>query len=65
MMMPTIALGLVLAWTRTRGSSMVLQMIFGMTATLLSIRLQFGRRILVKVLKDHPEALWKCQMQPK
>jgi DDE superfamily endonuclease len=53
---PTIALGLVLAWTRTRGSSMVLQMIFGMTATLLSIWLRFGRRILVKVLQDQPEA---------
>ena len=56
MITPTIALGLVLAWTRTRGSSMVLQMIFGMTATLLSIWVRFGRRILVKVLKDHPEA---------
>ena len=53
---PTIALGLVLAWTRTRGSSMVLQIIFGMTATPLCMWLRFGRRILVKVLKDHPGA---------
>jgi DDE superfamily endonuclease len=53
---PTVALGLILAWTRTRGSSMVLQMIFGMTATVLSVWLRFGRRVLVKALKDHPKA---------
>jgi DDE superfamily endonuclease len=47
-------LGLCLAWTQTRGSAMVLQMIFGLTATPLSMYLRFGRRILVKVLQSHP-----------
>jgi hypothetical protein len=35
---------------------MVLQMIFGMTATPLSMYLRFGRRILIKVLQNHPYA---------
>jgi hypothetical protein len=39
-------LGLCLAWTRTRGSNMVLQIIFGMTSSPVSIYLRFGRRIL-------------------
>jgi hypothetical protein len=36
-------LGLCLAWTRTRGSVMVLQIIFGMTGTSVSMYLPFGR----------------------
>jgi hypothetical protein len=44
-------LGLFLAWSRTRGSMMVLQLIFGMTMTPLSKYLQFARRIVVKILK--------------
>jgi DDE superfamily endonuclease len=52
----TVALGLVLAWTRTRGSSMVLQLIFGLTASVLSLWLRFGRRILVRILRNHPKA---------
>lgn len=51
-----VALALVLAWTRSRGSNKVLQIIFGMTASNLSVWLRFGRRILVLVLKDHPLA---------
>lgn len=51
-----VALAIVLAWTRTRGSNKVLQMIFGMTASNLSVWLRFGRRILVLVLKNHPLA---------
>ena len=43
-------LGLVLAWTRTHGSLMVLQLIFGTTMTATAKYLQFARRILVKVL---------------
>jgi hypothetical protein len=43
-------LGLVLAWTWTRGSLMALQLIFGMTMTPVSKYLQFARRILVRVL---------------
>jgi hypothetical protein len=49
-------LGLVLAWTRTRGSLAVLQMIFGMTMTNLSTYLRFGRRIVIEVLKNDPMA---------
>ena len=51
-----MCLGLVLAWTRTRGSRKVLQLIFGFTANPLSVWLRFGRRILVKVLAKHPDA---------
>ena len=49
-------LGLVLGWTRTRGSNMVLQIIFGMTSTSVSMYLRFGRRILIKVLTNEPSA---------
>lgn len=45
-------LALYLAWTRTRGSCYVLQMLFGMTATCVSVYLRFGRRILIKVLQS-------------
>ena len=51
-----ICLALVLAWTRTRGSTMLLQLVFGLTANPLSVWLRFGRRILVKVLHRHPDA---------
>ena len=44
----TIALALNLAWTRTRGSVMVLQIMFGLTETNVSAYLRFGRRILIK-----------------
>jgi hypothetical protein len=49
-------LGLCLAWTRTRGSTMVLQLIFGVTSSNVSIYLRFGRRILVAVLESEPLA---------
>jgi DDE superfamily endonuclease len=49
-------LGLCLAWTRTRGSNMVLQLIFGMTATPVSMYLRFSRRILVGILENEPLA---------
>ena len=45
-------LGIVLAWTRTRGSTYSLQMHFGLTMSNLSIYLRFGRRIIVEVLQD-------------
>lgn len=51
-----MCLGLVLAWTRTRGSLMVLSMIFGLTTANLSVWLRFARRIMVRVLKDHPKS---------
>jgi hypothetical protein len=50
-------LALALAWTRTRGSAMVLQLIFGVTATALSVWLRFARRLIVKVLRYHPSAI--------
>ena len=45
-------LGLNLAWTRTKGSCYCLQMLFGMTATCVSVYLRFGRRILIQVLQS-------------
>ena len=49
-------LGLILAWTRTRGSYSVLQLIFGLTVNCLSLWLRYGRRLLLKILRDHPLA---------
>ncbi len=56
MIRPEDSLGLVLAWTRTRGSLMVLQLIFGMTYTNLNNYLLFAKRIIIIVLQDHPMA---------
>ncbi len=56
MIRPEDGLGLVLAWTRTRGSLMVLQLIFWMTYTNLDDYLLFAKRIIVRVLRDHPMA---------
>jgi hypothetical protein len=50
-------LALVLAWTRTRGSMAVLQMIFGVTASSLSMWLRFGRRMLLLAIRTHPHAV--------
>jgi len=49
---PEDCLGLVLVWARTRGSLMVLQLIFGMTCSNLCMYLRFGRRMIVEVLKS-------------
>jgi hypothetical protein len=56
LMNPADCLGLVLAWSRTRGSLMVLQLVFGMTMSPVSKYLQFARRILVKILKANVQA---------
>ena len=48
--------GLNLAWTRTQGSMMSLQLIFGMTYTPLSTYIRYGRRILIAILKQEDEA---------
>ena len=50
------ALGLALAWTRTRGSQMVLQIIFGMPGTSVSMYIRFSRRLVIMVLKSDPDA---------
>ena len=49
---PEDCLGLVLVWTRTRGSLMALQLIFGMTCSNLCMYLRFGRRLIVEWLKS-------------
>jgi hypothetical protein len=56
MIRPEDGLGLVLAWTRTGGLLMVLQLFFGMTYTSLDDYLLFVKRIIVMVLQDHPMA---------
>jgi hypothetical protein len=56
LMMAEDCLGLVLAWTRTRGCLMSLQLIFGLTMTPVAKYLQFARRILVVVLIDNEMA---------
>ncbi len=56
MMWPEDGPELVLAWTRTRGLLMVLQLIFGMTYTNLNDCLLFAKRIIVMVLQDHQMA---------
>lgn len=53
---PVIALGLVLTWTRTRGSTWILQMVFGLGKTSLDMYLRFSRRLIVKILQPHPDA---------
>ncbi len=46
-------LGLVHAWTRTRGALLSLQMHFGLSMTNLTMYLRFGCRIIVEVLRIH------------
>ena len=53
---PEDCLGLVLAWTRTWGSLMALQLIFGMTFSNLDYYLLFGKRIIVMVLRNDQRA---------
>jgi hypothetical protein len=65
MIRPEDCLGLVLAWTRTRGSLMALQLIFGMTYTNLDEYLLFGKRIIIKVLRGHPMAQVKIPSSEK
>jgi hypothetical protein len=45
-------LGLCLAWTRTKGGVMTLQIIFGMADTSVNMYLRFGRRIIIEILQD-------------
>ena len=50
------SLGLVLSWYRFRGAEFILQGWFGFTHTHNNVWLRFGRRMLLKALKRHPEA---------
>jgi hypothetical protein len=54
--LPEDCLELMLAWSHTRGSMMVLQLIFGTTMSPLSKYLQFARRIIINILKKDPLA---------
>jgi hypothetical protein len=47
-------LGLVCSFTRTRGSLYALQLVFGLTGSVLSLFLRYGRRLLLRVLKAEP-----------
>jgi DDE superfamily endonuclease len=58
-------LGLYLAWTQTRGSNMLLQIIFGLTGTPISMYIRFARRILIKVLQAEDDAAIKLPSDKK
>ena len=58
-MTPTQCLALVLTWNRTRGSEMVLCLLFGITRSVASLFLRFGRRILLKILAKDDQAAIK------
>ena len=49
-------LGLVLVWTRTRGSLNVLQLVFGLTYSNLCVYLRFGIRLIVETFRNDPLA---------
>jgi hypothetical protein len=49
-------LGLVLGYTRAKGSLFSLQMIFGATHSVLSLFLRYSIKLLYKVLKEEPSA---------
>ncbi len=53
---PEDCLGLVLVWTRTRGALNVLQLVFGLTYTNLSVYLRFSIRLLSETFHDDPLA---------
>ncbi len=51
---PEDCLGLVLVWTRTRGLLNVLQLVFGLTYTNLSVYLRFGIHLIVETFRNNP-----------
>jgi hypothetical protein len=53
---PADCLGHVLVWTRTRGPLNVLQLVFGLTYTNLSVYLGFGIRLFVETFRHDPLA---------
>ncbi len=56
MVQPEDCLGLVLVWTRTRGLLHVLQLVFGLTYSNLSVYLRFGMHIIVQTFRHNPLA---------
>jgi hypothetical protein len=53
---PADCLGLVLVWTWTRGALNVLQLVFGLTYSNLSIYLRFGIRLIIETFRNDPLA---------
>ena len=53
---PEDCLGLVLVWTRTRGSLNVLQLVFGLTYSNLCVYLRFGIRLIIETFRNDPLA---------
>ncbi len=53
---PANCLGLVLVWTQARGSLNVLQLVFGLTLSNLSVYPRFGIRLMVETFKNDPLA---------
>jgi hypothetical protein len=53
---PADCLGLVLVWTRTQGSLNVLQLVFGLTYSNLSVYLRFRIRLIVDFFHNDPLA---------
>jgi hypothetical protein len=51
---PEDCLGLVLVWMHTRGSLNVLQLVFGLTYSNLSVYLRFGMRLFAKIFRHDP-----------
>jgi hypothetical protein len=56
MISPVICLGLVLAWTCSRGNVFSLQLDFGLSHSCLCLWLHFGMQIVVNVLHEYPFA---------
>jgi hypothetical protein len=54
---PVDCLGLVLSYTRTRGSLFALQMAFGASHSVLCLFLKYSTRLLFRVLKDEVDAM--------
>jgi DDE superfamily endonuclease len=50
-------LGLVLAWYRFKGAQWILQGWFGLTGTQTNVWLRFGRRMLFRAIRNHPDSL--------
>ncbi len=56
MVQPEDCLGQVLVWMLTRGSLHVLQLVFGLTYSNLSVYLRFGMRIIIETFRHNPLA---------
>ncbi len=59
---PEDCLGLVLVWTRTRGLLNVIQLVFGLTYSNLSVYLRFGTRLIIETLRNNPLASVSIQL---